>query len=260
MSVVDVAHWSEVLTAATREARPITPITDTQPDLSLDQAYAIQDAVLERKTAEGEHILGAKLGLTSAAKQAQMGVDEPVFAWLTDAMALGGDRPVRLDELIQPRVEPEIVFLIGEDLPGPGVTAHDVLAATAAVCCGLEIIDSRYEAFRFTLPDVVADNASAARFVLGTTRVQPDAVDLGLVGVLLEVGPDIVETAAGAACLGHPAYAVATLANWLGRRGEKLRAGWIVLSGGLTNAVSLTADAPVTATFGHLGSVSVRAA
>jgi 2-oxo-3-hexenedioate decarboxylase len=188
-----------------------------------------------------------------------MGVDEPVFAFLTDAMAMPVEQPVLLEDLIHPRVEPEVVFLLGKDVQGPGATAHDVVAATAAVCCGLEIIDSRYESFRFTLPDVVADSASAAHFVLGTRRVEPASIDLGLLGVLLEVGPDLVETAAGAACMGHPATAVAALANWLASRDQRLEAGWIVLSGGLTTAVALDANAPVSATFAHLGPVGVRA-
>jgi 2-oxo-3-hexenedioate decarboxylase len=257
--VVDVDHWAEELLTAERDHRAIAPITDKEPDLTLAEAYAIQDRAVQRKVAAGERIVGAKLGLTSVAKQAQMGVDEPVFAFLTDAMALPAEQPVPLNDLIHPRVEPEIVFLLGEHVQGPGATAHDVVAATAAVCCGLEIIDSRFESFRFTLPDVVADNSSAARFVLGTQRVEPAPVDLGLLGVLLEVGPDLVETAAGAACMGHPATAVAALANWLASRGQALEAGWVVLSGGLTSAVPLDAHAPVTATFAHLGCVGVRA-
>jgi len=254
----DVERWVDHLQTAEQKRTAVAPITDDEPDLSLEDAYAIQDAVLTRRLAEGARVVGAKLGLTSAAKQIQMGVSAPVFGWLTDTMALPLDTPVPLDELIHPRVEPEIVFRLAEDLAGPGVTAHDVLDATATVCCGLEIIDSRYEAFRFTLPDVVADNTSAARFVLGLERVPPDAFDLALVGVLLEVGSELVETAAGAACLAHPANAVATLANWLGRRDRGLEAGWIVLSGGLTAAVALDASAPVRATFAHLGTVGVR--
>lgn len=255
---VDIERWADHLEAAARARTAVAPITDTEPRLSLDDAYAIQDAVLVRHLADGQRVVGAKLGLTSVAKQAQMGVSAPVFGWLTDDMALPLESPLALDELIHPRVEPEIVFRMAEDVAGPGVTAHDVLDATASVCCGLEIIDSRYEAFRFTLPDVVADNTSAARFMLGLRRVEVDAVDLDLLGVLLEVGPDLVETAAGAACVGHPANAVAMLANWLGARDRRLEAGWVVLSGGLTAAVSLAVAAPVRATFAHLGSVGVR--
>jgi 2-oxo-3-hexenedioate decarboxylase len=257
--VVDVDHWADHLVKARATCTAVAPITDSEPELTLDDAYAIQETVLERSLADGRRVVGAKLGLTSVAKQVQMGVDQPVFGWLTDDMQLPAEAPVRLDEVIHPRVEPEIVFVLGDDLVGPRITAHDVLDATAFVCAGLEIIDSRYESFRFTLPDVVADNTSAAKLTLGIERHSVDRLDLGLVGVLLEVGPELVETAAGAACLGHPATAVAALANWLADRGRSLEAGWFVLSGGLTAAVALTETRPVCATFGHLGTVSVRA-
>ena len=151
------------------------------------------------------------------------------------------------------------MFLIGEELRGPGITAGDVITATRAVCCGLEIIDSRYADFKFTAADVMADNTSEARIVMGPKYVVPDELDLALVGLVLEVNGEIETTAAGAASVGHPADAVAMLANWLGARGEAIEAGWIVFSGGLTNAVALTPGTHVRATFGHLGSVGVRA-
>lgn len=255
---IDVEHWAGYLGDAVRDRRAVAPITDTEPDLSLEDAYAIQDALLEQRLSEGRRVVGAKLGLTSVAKQTQMGVSAPIFGWLTDDMALPLETPLTLDELIHPRVEPEIVFRMAEDIAGPGISAHDVLDATASVSCGLEIIDSRYEAFRFTLPDVVADNTSAACFTLGLGCVEPASLELDLLGVLLEAGPDLVETAAGAACVGHPANAVAMLANWLGERGRRIETGWVVLSGGLTAAVPLEIATPVRATFAHLGSVGVR--
>jgi 2-oxo-3-hexenedioate decarboxylase len=256
---VDVGKWADHLLDAEARRVAVAPITDTEPALGLDDAYAIQDELLARRLARGERLVGAKVGLTSRAKQEAMGVGEPVYGWLTDAMALPAEAPVVLSELIHPRVEPEIVFLLGDDLAGPGVTAQDVLAATEAVCCGLEVIDSRYEDFRFSLADVVADNTSAARFVLNPRRVDPGPIDLALVGCLLEDGPDLVATAAGAAVVGHPAESVALLANHLGRRGRRLEAGWVVLSGGLTDAARLAPGSHVTATFGHLGRVGVRA-
>lgn len=256
---VDAAKWAEHLLDAEARRAPVAPITDAEPSLGLDDAYAIQDELLSRRLARGERLVGAKVGLTSRAKQEAMGVDEPVYGWLTDAMALPAEAPLRLGELIHPRVEPEIVFVLGDDLAGPGVTGQDVLAATAAVCCGLEVIDSRFEAFRFTLPDVVADNTSAARYVLGLRRLPAHSLDLSLVGCLLEDGADLVATAAGAAVVGHPAESVALLANHLGRRGRRLEAGWVVLSGGLTDAVRLRPGSHVTATFAHLGRVGLRA-
>jgi 2-oxo-3-hexenedioate decarboxylase len=255
--VTDIAKWAEHLLEAEARRQAVPPITDAEPGLRVDEAYEIQDELVRRRVARGETVAGAKLGLTSRAKQRAMGVDEPVYGVLTDAMLLAADQPLALDGLIHPRAEPEIVFILGEDLAGPGVTLHDVLDATAAVCCGLEVIDSRYEDFRFTLADVVADNTSAARFVLGPRSAVPD-FDLALVGCVLEVDGIPHETAAGAAVLGHPAEAVALLANRQARLGRSLRAGWVVLSGGLTNAVPLHAGGHVAAAFGRLGRVSLR--
>jgi 2-oxo-3-hexenedioate decarboxylase len=257
--IVDADMWAARLLDAEAHRQEVAPITDTVPGLSVEDGYAIQDVLLARRQEAGERIVGAKLGLTSRAKQRAMNVDEPCYAVLTDAMYLPAEEPVRLGELIHPRVEPEIVLYLAEDLAGPGVTAQDALDATSAVSCGLEVIDSRYTDFRFTLADVVADNASSARFTLGARRVDPRLVDLSLVGCLFEHDGNLVATAAGAAVLGHPAEGVARLANWLGRRGRSLRAGWVVLSGGLTNAVPLSPGSQVVATFGHLGRVGLRA-
>ncbi len=256
--MTDHAKWADYLRLAEASAKAVAPITDTETALGLADAYRIQDELIGWKLAHGERLIGAKIGLTSRAKQESMGVHEPVYAWLTDRMLVPLEAPLSLGSLIHPRAEPEIVFLLRRDLAGPGVSAQAVLDATSAVCCGLEIIDSRYIDFRFTLPDVVADNASAARFVLGPRRVLPD-FDLALEGCLLEVDQEIVATAAGAAVLGHPAEAVAHLANALGARGRRLEAGWVVLAGGLTDAQPLAPGRQVDATFRRLGRVGVHA-
>lgn len=255
--MIDHAKWAEYLLGAEASVEAVAPITDVEPDLSLEDAYLIQDKIIERKLADGERLVGAKLGLTSRAKQESMGVHEPIYAWLTDRMLVPLEAPLPLGELIHPRAEPEIVFVLERDLAGPGVSAQAVLDATAAVCCGIEVIDSRYADFRFTLPDVVADNASSARFMLGPRQVAPD-FDLTLEGCLLEVDHELVATASGAAALGHPAEAVARLANALGARGRGLEAGWVVLSGGLTDAQPITPGGSITATFARLGSINVR--
>jgi 2-oxo-3-hexenedioate decarboxylase len=256
---VDVVDAStDVLAAAVRERTAVPRLTEAHPDLSLDDAYRIQAAGCARRVAAGERVIGAKLGLTARAKQQQMNVAEPVYGRLLSGGVQPAGDPIVVAELIHPRIEPEIVFVLRDGLRGPGVTAAEVLAATRGVCCGLEIIDSRYADFSFTAADVVADNTSAARIVLGPTLVHPAGLDLALVGLLLEVDGSVVATAAGAATMGHPAEAVAMLANWLGARGEAILPGWIVFSGGLTAAVPLEAGTTVTATFGHLGTVSTR--
>ncbi len=229
-----------------------------QHALTLDDGYAVQDEVARRRLARGERVVGAKLGLTSPAKQQQMQVAEPVYGRLFSGGLHPANEPVRVDTLIHPRVEPEIVLIIGQRLAGPGVSAADVLAATDWVCCGLEVIDSRYADFSFTAADVVADNTSEAKVVVGPAMHRPDGLDLSLIGLLLEVDGVQVATATGAATMGHPAEATAMLANFLGARGEAIEPGWMVFTGGLTAAVPLAAGHHVTATFGHLGSVTVR--
>ncbi len=259
MSAVDISKWADCLFEAERRCKTVQPITEAEPALSTDDAYAIQKELIQRRVSAGERIVGVKVGLTSKAKQQDIGIDEPIYGWLTDGMALGVESPLSLGTVIHPRVEPEIVFILRDSLAGPGVGLHDVLAATSAVCCGLEVIDSRFMDFRFALPDVVADNASASKFVLGPTEVSPFGLDLSLLGCVLEENGSIVATAAGAAILGHPANAVAQVANFLGSRGSRLEPGWIVLSGGLTAARPLLAEDHVTGTFAHLGRVGLRA-
>ena len=155
-------------------------------------------------------------------------------------MALSAEEELICADLIHPRVEPEIAFILGKDLDGQGLTGFDVLDATRWVAAGLEVIDSRYADFRFMHADVVADNTSASRLVLGTTMRQPDEIpDLALIGCNLNVNGQLVATAAGAAILGDPAGSVALVANWLVSQGAPLRKGAIVLSGGMTNGFPL---------------------
>ncbi|MFC0862330.1 2-keto-4-pentenoate hydratase [Sphaerimonospora cavernae] len=234
------------------------PITAEWPGLDLETAYRVQDEIICRKVEAGQTIVGVKLGLTSRAKQQRMGVDSPLTAWLTDRMVLPAGAPLVTGELIHPRVEPEIVFVLGERLAGPGVTAARAMQAVSHVYAGLEVIDSRFTDFRFTLPDVVADNASSAGFVLGGVARRPDELDLELEACLLEVDGEVVDSATGAAVQGHPAEALALAVNTLARRRVALEPGWIVLTGGMTDAVFARPGGQVTAHFTNLGSVSLR--
>ena len=252
-----VAQAADVLLACENQRVDHDPLTDVWPDLDLMTAYAIQDEVLARKIVGGEKVIGVKLGLTSRAKQQRMNVHAPLTGWLTDAMVLPAGVPVPQDELIHPRAEPELVFVLGAPLEGPGVTAATAMAAVDMVFGGLEIIDSRYRDFRFTLPDVVADNASSAKFVLGPVGRRPEDLDLALEACLVEVDGAIVDSATGAAVQGHPAEALALAANDLAQRGLRLEAGWIVLTGGMTDAVFAPPGSTIAAHFTHLGSVVV---
>jgi 2-oxo-3-hexenedioate decarboxylase len=233
------------------------PITDEWPDLDVSTAYAIQNETLRRREARGEKLIGVKLGLTSRAKQRRMNVASPLVAWLTDAMILPAGEPVPQDMLIHPRVEPEIVFVMKSRLAGPGVTAAQALTAVEAVYAGAEVIDSRYRDFRFTLTDVIADNASSGAFILGPIARGPYDVDLALEAVLVEVDGKVVDSATGAAVQNHPAEALALAANDLGRRGKSIEAGQIVLTGGMTDALPAGPGSRTAFHFTTLGSIFI---
>ncbi|MBY4594692.1 2-oxo-3-hexenedioate decarboxylase [Ottowia caeni] len=239
--------------------REDTPkVTDTYPDMSWDDAYAVQDRILASKLAKGSQIAGYKAGLTSHAKMKQMGVTDPVFGFLVSEYIVPEGGEVKVSDLIHPKVEPEICFVTRTELKGPGCSIATVLAASDVVLPGIEVIDSRYRDFKFDLKSVVADNTSAARFVVGGRAVDARSVDLRTTGVVLEKNGEVVALGAGAAVLGHPAAAVAMLVNHLGRRGKSLPAGSLVLSGGITEAVAVQAGDNVTLRVQGMGSVSVR--
>lgn len=246
------------LLACEAERREREPFTDEWPELDLDTGYAIQDRNLQLRLDRGEKLVGVKLGLTSRAKQQRMGVHFPFVAWLTDAMILPVGDPVPQGKLIHPRIEPEIVFVMGERLEGPGVTCAQAMAAVESVWGGAEVIDSRYKDFRFKAGDVAADNASSGAFVTGPIGIPPSDLDLALEGVLVEVDGRIVDSATGAAVQGHPGEALALAANDLARRGHAIEAGWIVLTGGMTDAVFSPPGASVACHFTSLGSVFIN--
>jgi 2-oxo-3-hexenedioate decarboxylase len=240
------------------QARDTLKITDDHPEMDWDDAYAIQDEIKRRKIARGTRIAGLKAGLTSFAKMKQMGVDTPVFGFVTDYGAVPDGGEVKVSELIHPKVEPEVVFVMKHSLKGPGCHIAAVLAATDFIMPGIEVIDSRYRDFKFDLKSVIADNTSAARFVVGGRIKAPADVDLRTLGVVLEKNGEVVSLGAGAAVLGHPATAVAMLANHLGARGQEIPAGAMILSGGVTEAIAVAPGDHITLRVQHLGSVSVR--
>ena len=253
----DVVRAAEVMLQAEQNASARAPITAQWSDLDLPTAYLIQQEALRLRLQRGERCIGVKLGLTSRAKQQRMGIATPSLAWLTDAMVLAPDTPLSRSTLIHPRAEPEIAFVLGERLAGPGVTTATALRAVEQVYGAVEIIDSRFHAYSFTLADAVADNSSSARFVLGPVGRAASGLDLALEACLLEVDGRIVDSAAGAAVQGHPAQALAMAANELGRRGLALEPGWLVLTGGMTDAVPVAAGARVAAHFSTLGTITI---
>jgi 2-oxo-3-hexenedioate decarboxylase len=250
---VDVAGLARRLADAAESRQAIPMLSAEEPGLDRATAYRVQRALVDLRLDAGDTIIGAKLGLVSRAKQVAMGVAEPVWGWLTDTMIQGEEEPLALDSLIHPRVEPEIAFLLGEDLTDRATTPG-VLAATAGLFPALEVLDSRYQDFKFTAVDVIADNTSAAHIVLGGRLLPPDRLDLQLEGMAMRVDGEVVDTAAGAAIGGHPAAAVA----WLARVAGGLPKGSIILSGGLTAPVPLGPGTVVSADFTNLGSVNLR--
>jgi 2-oxo-3-hexenedioate decarboxylase len=251
----DVESVAAELLACEDERREREPFTDDWPGLDVDTGYLVQDLNLSMRLARGERLIGVKLGLTSRAKQQRMGVHVPFVAWLTDAMVLPAGDPVPQARLIHPRIEPEIVFVMGERLEGPGITCAQAMSAVESVWGGAEVIDSRYRDFRFTAGDVVADNASSGAFVTGPVGLPPAELDLALEAVLVEVDGVVVDSATGAAVQGHPGEALALAANDLARRGHAIEAGWTVLTGGMTDAAFSPPHASVAMHFTNLGSV-----
>jgi 2-oxo-3-hexenedioate decarboxylase len=255
--VTDPVRFAEPLVRAAEQRAGIEALTSTFGSFDVAAAYAVQDAVVCARTNAGNPVVGAKLGLTSKAKQRQMKVDEPLYGWLTAEMAIDTGAPLVCQRFIQPRCEPEIAFVIGRDLAGPGTTAAQVLAATAAVFPAIDVLDSRFAGYSFTLPDVIADNCSAAGYALGGQATSPVGIDLRLTGMVLEKNGALVATAAGAAVLGHPAAAVAWLVRSLAARGRGLEAGQIVLSGAMTEAVAVEPGDTIVAHFDQLGTVEL---
>jgi 2-oxo-3-hexenedioate decarboxylase len=254
--VTDPEKMAEALIGARRERTPIPPFTRRNPFLQVETAYQAQALVVDHLLAAGEHVVGAKLGLTSRVKRAALGIHEPVHGRLTSGMVLPSGEPLDLGGLIHPRAEPEIAFLVGRAIPAP-TTVTQVLAATEAVFPALEVVDSHY-ATSFRLPDSVADNAGAAHVVIGNAARRPgELVDLSVLGCVLRCR-GMIDTAAGGAVLGHPARALVWLAEALAAHGEVIEAGWIVLTGGLTASVALQPQGVVTAEFDGLGSIGLQ--
>ncbi len=256
-AALDTAPLVRTLLDAVRDRTATNPLTNTVPGLDVPTAYTVQDALVEARVAQGAQVVGAKLGLTSVAKQQQMKVDSPIYGWLTADMQLDVGEALAVGNYIQPRCEPEVAFLLSRDLEGAQVNAAQVLAATEVIFPAVDVLDSRFAGYAFTLPDVVADNASSAGFVLGGTALDPRGIDLRLLGCVLEKNGKLVATAAGAAVLGHPAASVAWLVRALAARGRGLLAGQIVMAGALTEAVAVAAGDSVVARFDRLGTIEL---
>jgi 2-oxopent-4-enoate/cis-2-oxohex-4-enoate hydratase len=240
------------------DAKTVKPLTDRHPDITIEDAYKIQQQLMKLRLNAGERVIGKKIGVTSKAVMNMLGVYQPDFGYLTDGMVYNEGQAIPMSRLIQPKAEGEIAFVLKKTLKGPGISSADVLAATEGVMACFEIVDSRIQDWKIKIQDTVADNASCGVFVLGDRLVDPRDVDLQTCGMVLEKNGDIVATGAGAAALGAPANAVAWLANTLGRLGIALEAGEVVMSGSLAIMVPVAAGDNLRVTIGGIGSCSVR--
>jgi 2-keto-4-pentenoate hydratase len=259
---VSASQTIDACAAALREAyetrAPIEPPSETYPGFDVDAAYAVQLRQVDEWLADGAQLKGHKVGLTSVAMQRQLGVDEPDFGHLLDGMFHLQSAPIPAGRYLQPRIEPEIAFVLAQELRGPGVTTAEAARAVAFVLGSLEVIDSRVADWRTTITDTIADNASCGGVVLGVNPVELHSLDLALVGCNLYRNGELVGTGAGGAVLGHPLVALTWLANTLGERGVSIAAGQVVLPGACMASVPVSPGDVVTARFQGLGRVTAR--
>jgi 2-keto-4-pentenoate hydratase len=247
----------ERLADARAVGRPCPPVRGLLPPGDIAAAYAVQAAWVAGRVAAGDRVVGRKIGLTSLAVQAQLGVDQPDFGTLLSTMGCPQQRgPIDIGQLLQPKIEAEIAFVLGDDLDASDIGPDDVLAATASVVAALEIVDSRIADWNISIVDTIADNGSSGLFTLGLEHWLPDEIDLAACPMRLWRGEEEVSAGSGAACLGHPAVAVSWLAATARSHGQPLRAGEIVLSGALGPMVPVRPGDRFTAEIGGLGRVT----
>lgn len=249
--------FADMLYESVNRKKSISPLTEVDPGLSVDDAYAIQLCNVERMVEEGRIISGKKIGLTSEGIQKQLGVNEPDYGHLFKNMDCT-DGKVKASDFLQPKIEPEIAFVLKEDLFGRGVTAEDVIRATDYVTGAFEIVDSRIKDWNIKLADTISDNASSGCYVLGTTRLSLEQVNLPEVTMKLFKNGVLVSEGSGAAVLGDPCKSVAWLANRLWFYGVKLKKGEVILSGAFSAAPEAAAGDKFEVRFSDFGTVKAE--
>ncbi|MCX7070669.1 MAG: 2-oxopent-4-enoate hydratase [Gammaproteobacteria bacterium] len=258
MTPEQIKLHGDALYQALVDRQPLAPLTEREPDITIDDAYRIQLRMIERRLAKGETVIGKKIGVTSKAVQQMLNVYQPDFGLLLSGMVYAEGQAIPADSMIAPRAEAEVAFILKRDLDGPGVTAADVLRATDFVMPCFEIVDSRIKDWKIKIQDTVADNASCGVFVLGGTPRSLRGLDLSVAGMVVEKNGEIVSTSAGASVQGSPVNAVAWLANTLGALGIPLKAGEVILSGSQSPLMPVKAGDFFTCSVGGLGSCSAR--
>jgi len=258
LSPAQISGHGDHLYEALRTRTTVAPLTVRAPGITTVDAYHVSRRMLERRLADGEKVIGKKIGVTSKAVQTMLDVYTPDFGWLTDAMRFveGEDVPIG-ERLIQPRAEAEVAFVLGRELRGPGVTPGDVLAATEHVMPCFEIVDSRIEAWKIRYQDTVADNASSGLFLIGAPA-SPRGLDFPAIEVTVEKNRKPLSRGTGAEAMGSPLVCVAWLANQLGELGHALEAGEIVLSGSLVPLEPVRPGDVMSMDIPGLGGTTVR--
>ena len=253
-----IEQYGDELYEAFVARRAVPPLLSREPDISIEDAYRIQQRFVARRLEAGETVVGKKIGATSKPVQDFLGVYQPDFGILTSGMVYQEGDTIDLGGLIQPKAEAELAFVLKHDLKGPGITAMDVIHATDYVLPCFEIVDSRITNWQIKIQDTVADNASCGVYVLGKTKGDPRKLDLTLAGMVLEKNGELVSTGVGAAVQGSPANAVAWLANTLGELGIPFKAGEVILSGSQSALVPVVDGDELVCTVGGLGSCRVK--
>ena len=253
-----IEKYGDELYDALINRKAVAPLTDREADITIEDAYQIQQRMIQRRVDAGETIIGKKIGVTSKVVMDMLKVNQPDFGMMTSGMVFNEGEAIDTSTMIAPRAEAEVAFVLKSDLQGPGVTAADVLRATECVVPCFEIVDSRIQDWKIKIQDTVADNASCGVLVLGGRRKSPADIDLALAGMVLEKNGEIISTSTGAAVQGSPVNAVAWLANTLGNLGIGLKAGEVILSGSQSPLVPVKAGDSLVCTVGGLGGTSVR--
>lgn len=253
-----ISQYGDELYNAWLNRQVLSPLVERAPDISLADAYAVQLQFVTRRVEAGETIIGKKIGLTSKPMQEHAGVHEPDFGQLTSHMLRTEEQGIDLDQLIQPKAEAELAFVLKEDLIGPGITAADVIRATDYVSPCFEIVDSRIRDWKLKIQDTVADNASCGVFIMGDVQGDPRKLDITMAGMSFCKNGELYASGVGAAVQGSPVNAVAWLANTLGKLGLPFRAGEIILSGSQTAVAPVTTGDEMVCTIAGLGSCTAR--
>ena len=258
MDDLKIKQYGDELYEAFVKFSPVRPLLEREPDITIEDAYKIQEHFVARRVAAGERIIGKKIGATSKPVQDFLGVYQPDFGMLTSGMVYQEGDTIDLGTMIQPKAEAELAFVLKADLKGPGITAMDVIRATDYVLPCFEIVDSRIVDWKIKIQDTVADNASCGVFLLGKTKGDPRVLDITLAGMVLEKNGEIFSTGVGAAVQGAPANAVAWLANTLGALGIPFKAGEVILSGSQSALIPVVGGDELVCTVGGLGSCRVK--